>query len=327
MITGREFSSETINTLEEQNINDFYYSDHSLLSDALNYYGILFTTFLMTHGDKRFDELSNEEKKKIIDRELSKFRNAMIYSFNKGHQMGFTLLLKKESQEFDPSFFTMPEAHDDFIYTYERMVKPSVFNINIERDAIDRFIKDTRKHFENGYKEITELGTRFFKKGIGVAFEQVRQKVLNVDYKITGRSKMLEVPFNQSFTVTPSFKATFSLESPNYEEWDLHWDETYGFNAAKGIIAKVMIHRLRMSEIKKYNNARAQVYSMLYNFVNKEFQDDEEIYLARLDFLVTDTEDFPRLLEKSEYNAIKLSLKQTICRRLEIDGHHLFITN
>ena len=327
MITGREFSSETINSLEEQNINDFYHSDHSLLSDALNYYGILFTTFLMTHGDKRFDELSNEEKKKIIDRELSKFRNAMIYSFNKGHQMGFTLLLMKESQEFDPSFFTKPEAHDDFIYTYERMVKPSVFNINIERDAIDRFIKDTRKHFENGYKEITELGTRFFKKGIGVAFEQVRQKVLNVDYKITGRSKMLKVPFNQSFTVTPSFKATFSLESPNYEEWDLHWDETYGFNAAKGIIAKVMIHRLRMSEIKKYNNASAQVYSMLYNFVNKEFQDDEEIYLARLDFLVTDTEDFPRLLEKSEYNAIKLSLKQTICRRLEIDGHHLFITN
>lgn len=47
----------------------------------------------MTHGDKRFDELSNEEKKKIIDRELSKFRNAMIYSFNKGHQMGFPLLL------------------------------------------------------------------------------------------------------------------------------------------------------------------------------------------------------------------------------------------
>lgn len=46
---------------------------------------------------------------------------------------------------------------------------------------------------------------------------------------------MLKVPFNQSFTVTPSFKATFSLESPNYEEWDLHWDETYGFNAAKGI--------------------------------------------------------------------------------------------
>ena len=140
MITGREFSSETINTIEEENINDFYHGDHSLLSDALNYYGILFTTFLMTHGDKRFDELSNEEKKKIIDRELSKFRNAMIYSFNKGHQMGFPLLLMKESQEFDPSFFTKPESHDDFVYTYDRMVKPSVFNINIERDAIDRCI-------------------------------------------------------------------------------------------------------------------------------------------------------------------------------------------
>ncbi|WP_414152912.1 hypothetical protein ACKN8S_13625 (plasmid) [Limosilactobacillus reuteri] len=327
MISGLDFSSETIASTEKKYIEQFYKSDDPLLSDSIRYYSILFLTFLQTHEDKKFSHQDRATKKVIFDKEMSSFRTAMRYAFNKGHQIAFSLLLMKQSQEFSQDFFESPNSHDDFLYTYETMVTTDVFNDTLRRDAIDNLIKYTRRNFENGYNEIISLGTRFYKKGIGVGFEQIRKYIVQRDYKITGYSKMLSVPYNQSFTVTPAFKATFSLEHQDYEEWDLHWDETYGFNAAKGMLAKAMINHLNVGDVRSYAQKDASTYKMINQFSSQDFQDSDVVYLIRIDFLVTDTENFPRLLQNSEYNAIKLALKQTIRRRLKVDNSHLFITN
>lgn len=327
MISGLEFPSEIITSSEKKYIDKFYESDSTLLSDSINYYGVLFSAYLISHGDKKFQQMNHSEQNTIIQKEETRFQTAMKYAFNKGHQIGFSLLLMSESQEYDQDFFTDPNSRDDFLYTYDNLVTTNVFEENIRRDAIDRLIRYTRRNFENGYKVITDLGTRFFKKGIAVAFDDVRKYVLQKKYKISGYSQMLNVPYNQDFTVTPAFKATFAMESSDYEEWDLHWDATYGFNAAKGLVAKVMIHRLNLKTIRKYAKEHANTYAMLNNFVSQDLHDDEVVYLVRIDFLVVDTSQFPRLLQHSEYTAIELALKQTISRRLKVDNSHLFITD
>lgn len=328
MISGLEFSNKTIASEEKKYIDEFYKGDNTLLSDSINYYSVLFTSFLVSHKDNNFRKLSEKEQSRIIDKEESRFQTGMIYAFNKGHQTCFSLLLLPSSQEFHRSFFEKPESHDYFLFTYNSMISDDVFRENLTRDAIDMLIQYTRKYFEGGYTEIMNLAAIFFRKGIGVAYEQIRKNIVKAQYKITGHSRMLNVPYNEEFQATPAFKATFSLESPGYEEWDMHWDETYGFEATKELVAKVMIHRLKAKTIRSYSQKGAKTYSMIKNnFLDSNANDETTIYLIRIDFLTADTDNFPRLIQGNEYKAIRLALTQTICRRLQVDSNKVFVSD
>lgn len=328
MISGFEFSNTTIASEEKKYSEQFYKSDSNLLSDSINYYGILFLSYLRAHGDNKFRKLDKDEQSSILDKVYGRFQNAMKYAFNKGHQTGFSLLLLKSSQEYKQDFFENPDAHDFFLFTLDEMVSDDVFKKNVNRDVIDRLIQYIRNHnIENGYAAVMQCANRFYRKGVGVAFEQVRQNIVHKNYKVTGRSRMLNVPYNRDFTATPAFKASFSLESPAYEEWDLHWDETYGFEASKSLIAKAMIHQFSAKEIKEYADINAKTYKMMHNFFKGTFKDDELLYMIRIDFLAYDSKNFPRKIQNSEITAIRLALSQSISRRLQVDGDHIFISD
>lgn len=327
MITGLEFSNNEIVAQEKKYIDDFYKGDTTILSDGIRYYGVLFSSFLNNHADSNYEKLKQSAKEEILDKVFSRFQTAMKYAFNKGHQTCFLVLLLGSSQEFTKDFFKKPDALDFFIYTYDDMIKPDIFRENLTRDAIDKLIEYTRKNFENGYPEIMQIATRFFKKGISVAFEQIRKNIVKQDYEITGRSRMLNVPYNSDFSATPAFKATFSLESPAYEEWDLHWDATYGFEASKGLVAKTMVHQFRAKEIADYSEVDAKTYKMMKTFFTQDYEDDELLYMIRIDFLDTTRQEFPRIIQKSEYLAIRKALAETICRRLGVDGSHIFVSD
>lgn len=326
MIDNLEFSKETIVDKEQRGLEDFYNNDNSKLKDGIVYYEVLFRTFLLMSGDKNFEKLADKEKDLIIEKTAAKFRIAMQYAFNKGHQTTYGLLLMKQTQKFDKNFFTKPESKDYFLYNFDKMITDSVFKDNLQRNALDVLIKYMRQYFENGYQKVMDIATRFFKKGVEVAFDQIRINIVNVRYDIKGTSRMLNVPLNQSFEVTPAFRATFSLESPAYEEWDLHWDATYGFNATKSLVAKTMIHQFTMSEIKAYADVDARTYKIMNEYFNSQFSDNELVYLVRTDFLTLDTE-FPRTIERNEYMAIRVALRRTIGQRLKVDGSHIFITD
>lgn len=327
MIKGRDFSSQTIANEEKKYIDQFYDSKDTLLSDALAYYGVLFQTFLYRNGDKLFKQMNEKEQQLIIEKEMSRFNTAMMYAFNKGHQTGFALLLMPTSQIYAPDFFEQPDAHEYFIFTFDNMITKDAFEDNLQRDAIDVLIRYTRRHFENGYDEVMNIGRRFFKKGAGVAFEHVREHIVGVDYSIQGYSRMLNAPYNQDFSVTPAFMANFSFESPAFESWDIHWDATYGINASKNLIAKLMVHQFTYKEIKDYADVNTKSYIMLKNYFDNGYDDEELIYLAEMNFLSVEKSNFPRLLENSEYREIRRSVRQTLTRRLGIDGAHLFIVD
>lgn len=327
MISGLQFTNEQIAAEEKKYIDEFYKGDSSILSDGINYYGVLFNAFLREHPDSDFAKLKDDQQEEILDKVYSRFQTAMKYAFNKGHQTCFLVLLLQSSQEFSRDFFAKPDAHDFFLYTYDNMITADAFRQNLTRDAIDMLIQYTRKNFEDGYPEIMAMATRFYKKGIGVAFEQIRENIVKQKANVTGRSRMLNVPYNDSFSATPAFKASFALESPAYEEWNLHWDETYGFEASKGLVAKAMVHQFTASEITEYAKVDAKTYQMMKTFFNGTFADDELLYMIRIDFLAVDTENFPRIIQSSEYKAIRLAFTQTICRRLKVDGSHIFVSD
>lgn len=334
MIKGLDYSDDTIAKEQNKYITKLYQDGRPpVLVDGIRYYGTLFTAFLYAHADHTFTAMNEDEQTKIIQKEYTLFRTAMMYSFNKGHQMGFLLLLrndhmidkhKKPTLTYDQSFFTNPSSHDYFVYTLQAHMAKNIIKLNLQRDAINMLIRHTRQHFEAGYDEISELAIYFYKKGAGVAFEQIRTGILNIDYKITGRSRLLNIPYNQSVTVTPAFKATFSIESLAYEELDLHWDETYGQENASRLIAKLMVHQFSYQEIQKYAQVHAPTYVMIKNFLNADYNSDTPIYLAKIDFLTTPPLK-PRLINSAEYQSIREAINQTLLRRLKVKQKQLLV--
>ncbi|QDR73602.1 hypothetical protein FOD75_10925 (plasmid) [Limosilactobacillus reuteri] len=326
MIKGLDFDMQTIATEEAKYLLQFYSSDDPLLDDATSYYAILFNTFLNRNADQVFQNKDPKEQTNILDKEILRFKKAMRYAFNKGHQTAFVALLLKSSQIFDPSFFEKPESREYFIYNFENLMTDEAFKANLTRDAIDNLIGYTRKNFENGYNEIMKYGQIFFKKGAAVAFDQVREHIVNKKYKITGYSRMMHVPFNQTFELTPAFKASFSLESPAFEAWNVQWDESYGFDASKSLVAKVTIHQFTKKSIGQYRDVEARTYMMIANQF-EGYADEELVYLVQIDYLVADNKYFPRILEHNEYQAILMAIQNTVCRRLQVDGNHVFTTD
>lgn len=333
MITGRSFSSETIHEKELKSLKEFYASDNPILSDGIAYYSILFRQYLYRNADKKFTRLEEQEQNRIIQKELNEFEAAMRYSFNKGHQTAFSVLLMstKNNQGYESEYFERPDALNNFLYTFDQTISKDVFEDNISRDANDTLINYTRRNFENGYKTVMAFGKIFFKKGASVAFEQIRKDIVGVDYAISGYSKMLKVPYNQEFEVTPAFKAQFCLESlqtRDYEEWDLFWDATYDSKFADQLVAKVLIHKLNVGAVKQYASVEAPAYRIFVEqSVTNNLDDSEEVYFAEINFLLFDPQRTVRLLESAEYEAIKVALASTLTRKLKVDSQHIFIAD
>ncbi|MCT7696869.1 hypothetical protein [Lactobacillus crispatus] len=330
MISGRHFNNHEIGELEAKYLNDFYTASipDPILADASEYYSIIFQTFLHRNKDKVFDQMSEEEQKRIYKSQDTKFRNAMQYSFNKGHQTGFALLLmdSKGSTEFDTSFFKNPNAKLAFIYNLDKMISPKVTEQNLRRDKNEILIRETRRHFENGYDEIMYLAKLFYKKGAEVAFEQIRQNIVKANYLIKGNSVLLHVPYNQDFDVTPGFTATFAMESPNYEEWELHWNATYGYQIAKKLIGKFLIHQLSIKEIKAFSSVGAITYKMLDSyFSSSNLNDNDIVYLGEINFSLITPFEGMRTIEASEFSAIRTSLALTLQRRLNISNQNILV--
>ncbi|WP_056994791.1 hypothetical protein [Limosilactobacillus ingluviei] len=327
MIKGRHFDQTTITNLEVENIKEFYKNDTAILPESLNYYETLFRGYLATKEDNKFKQKKSEEKEVIYDKVMQRFETGMIYAFNKGHQLGFILLLSDSPVEFEPDFFAQPDSLKVFISSLEHMVSNELIEDSFRKDAMLVLINFTRRYFEGGYPKIKDFATRFYLKGLGVALDQVRENVVQKPYKITGRSRMLNVPYNKDFTVTPAFKGSFSVESPRYEEWDIQWDETYPKAMGSGLIAKVLVHQFTAKEIKDYAAVDAKTYRMVKDFFSAPFADDELLYLVRLDLLaMVDISNFPRIIEANEYQIIKMAIQKTISNRLDVDSAHLFIT-
>lgn len=332
MISGHHFSNQEIGDLEAKYLNEFYIAStpDPILADASEYYAILFQTFLHKNKDKVFDQMNEEQKKRIYKSQDTKFQNAMQYSFNKGHQTAFALLLmdSKGSTEFDSSFFKNPNSKLAFIYNLDRMISPKVTEQNLRRDKNEILIRETRRHFENGYDEIMYLAKLFYKKGAEVAFEQIRQNIVKMNYLIKGRSALLNVPYNQDFEVTPAFTATFAIESPNYEEWDLHWDATYGYKIAKKLVGKFMIHQLSIREIKAFSSVGAITYKMLENyFTSANLGENDIVYLGEINFALISPNEDMRTIQSPEFSAIRTSLALTIQRHLNISSQNILIAD
>ena len=329
MITGRKFEDTEIAKRERESLDNYYDSDDPQLADGITYYAILFREFLKRNADKTFQRMDKDRQTEIMEKEMSRFQTAMMYSFNKGHQSAFAVLLMdtKNTQKYDEKYFKNPMSLNNFLYTFDQTIAPDVFDDNLRRDANELLINYTRRHFENGYSAVMRFGKIFFKKGAGVAFDQIRKKIVGVDYDITGYSHMLKVPYNQEFEVTPAFKGKFCLESTGFEEWDVYWDATYSAKFANNLVAKVLVHGFTVKQIKAYAEMNASAYKMLVkrNILDK-MADDEVLYMVEINFALINPEDSVRLLESTEYQAIRVSLASTISQRLKVDGKHIFIT-
>lgn len=333
MITGRNFNADTIHQKELKSLREFYASDDPTLSDGIAYYSILFRQYLYENADKKFERLEEQEQNRIIQKELNEFEAAMRYSFNKGHQTAFLVLLMstKNNQGYEVDYFKRPDALNNFLYTFDQTISKDVFEENISRDANDTLINYTRRNFENGYNTVMAFGKIFFKKGAGIAFEQIRKDVVGVDYEISGYSNMLKVPYNQEFEVTPAFKAQFCLQSPtsnDYEEWDIFWDATYDAKYANQIIAKMMVHRMNVVTIKQFAAMDAPAYKILVEQgVTSNLDDSEDIFFVEINFLIFNPNDTVRLLERAEYAAVKVAIASNLTRKLKVDSQHIYIAD
>jgi len=330
MITGKHFSNSQIAELEAKYLDKFYNDDqqNSILYDAANYYAILYQTFLHSNPDKVFEKMPKPEQDNIYKSQDTKFRRAMQYSFNKGHQIAFAILLidSKNAQEFNETYFENPNSKLFFIYNFEKMLKKGVTEENLNRDKNEILIKETRRHFEEGYDEIMYLAKIFYKKGADLAFEQIRQKIVDVKYKIRGRTRMLNMPYNQEMEVTPAFTATFGFESPGYEEWDIHWDATYGYEIGKQLVAKFKVHQFSVKEIKAYSSVGAITYKMIEDNLSESLNDDDIVYLGEINFILIPPIKNMRIIEHSEKEAIQTSLTLTLSRLLRVSANHILVT-
>lgn len=330
MITGKQFSNSQIAELERKYLNEFYNDEHQnpILYDAANYYAILFQTFLRSKPDKVFKEMPKVEKQNIYKSLNTKFIRAMQYSFNKGHQSAFAVLLldSRNAQEFDKTYFENPNSKLSFIYNFEKMFEKGVIEENLNRDKNDMLIKATRRHFENGFDKIMDFAKIFYKKGADLAFEQIRKNIVEVDYKIRGRTRLLDLPYNQEMEVTPAFTATYGFEHPGYEEWDIHWDATYGYKASKELIAKFKVHQFSVKELKAYSSVGATAYKMIEEQLSENLNDDDIIYLGEINFILIEPIKKMRIIESSEKEAIQTSLTLTLSRRLRVSANHILVT-
>lgn len=329
MIAGKKFTNSEIAEKEAKFLEDYYHNNDPRLSDSVEYYSILFQSFLRNEDnqDDSFKKLENKQKEDIFKSEDDLFRNAMHYAFNKGHQTAFLILLmnSRNSQTFDESIFAEKSAKDVFLFNLDNLISEDVYNENLRRSQVELLINYTRDNFENGLFKIMDLAKIFFKKGCEIAYEQITEQIIQVQKKDLAVSRITSVDLNDSFQITPAFSATFVMESPRFEEWDIHWDSTYGHDVSNKLIGTFLIHQLTIKEIKNYAEVGAIVYQQMLENLSS-FEDDEIVYLGEIRFsLIEPPLDGLRTIEKNEISAIQYALTLTLKRKLGVPAKNILI--
>ena len=329
MISGKKYDNQQIADVEAKYLNEYYTGSDPLLADSIEYYAILFQTYLHDKQDRDFEKLDKKQKEEVFTREDELFRDAMKYAFNKGHQTAFVLLLmnSKNAEEYDESFFQDPISKDVFIFNLEKLISEEVYNDNLRRSHIELLINYTRDNFENGFQKIMEFAKTFFKKGCEIAYMQIRRHIVGIEDTPMHVSRLAGVDLANNFTVTPAFEATFAVESPGFEEWDLHWDCTYGYKLSGKSVGTFLIHQFTVKEIKSYADAGAIAYKQMADYFSTNLDDDEIVYFGEIKFsLIDPKEDNMRFIQKSEYLAIQNALALTLQRKLGVDAKNILIT-
>lgn len=333
LIRGQKFDIASIHKKETESLANYYASDNPFLSEGIEYYAIVFKEFLYNHADPQFFLMNLDKQNNILKKEMDKFQKAMQFSFNKGHKTGFLILLKntKDNQVYDADYFSNPNSLSNFLYSIDKSFGDTVISKNLNRDANTSLINFTLQNFVEGRKEVEKLSRIFFKKGIAVAFEQIRDNIMQTDYQITGYSRMLSVPYNQDFIVTPAFKGTFCFETPNFEEWDIFWDATYDISYSNTLVAKVLVHSLTMAQIKKYSQINASAYKMLQSVLRiNNYREEDLIFVVEINFALINPADTSRLLRKAEYQALRVAIANIISRKLQkyhVDEQHILLVH
>lgn len=319
------FTEPEIAQLEQKKLNEYWNSDNPLMGDALKYYLPIFFEYLHNKASSSFTNLKEEQQQKVLDELAKRFNYAMSYAFNKGHQDTYHLILINTKQKiiFTKDFFAKPINRTKFLNDFFASINPDDIQEKLYKDAIYVLVNFTRKYFVRNFDKIMELARIFFTKGAGIAFDQIRTDLLKENYIITGYSDLLNAPYNQSFAITPAFVATYDVQHPGTETWDVRWDETYGAEAQKYLVGKVFVNAFTPNEIRDLANKDAETYQAIAE--NLDMNGMSKVYQAQLVFVVPRVSSGTRILTAQEYKQINIALRDTLCRRLKITPNQIFV--
>lgn len=332
MLGNHTYEPEQIVKMEEAFLQQFHADKDPLLVDSVRYYWDVFETVLIddnrNHLNDQWNYLKNTDKVRILDDERKFFNDAMVYSFAKGHQLAATFLLSdtKTKQGFDEKFLSDPVADSTFLYQLFYLMKENkedILDTKI-RSANTMLIQYSNEHFLETRDLIKFYINIFVKKGVLVGFNQIRENLLRIQPKYKGLSKIVKIPLNAPFQLTPAFIVSSGMEHPNYEEWNIFWDSTYGFKAGAERVANVQIHQVSYREIKDYAELGARMYQLALSFTQNKFKDEDILYVCEMTFVLP-SEKAPRIIERSEYEAIRENMSSLLCNKLHVTGNKLLL--
>ena len=330
MIEGFNFTNEQIKDLERQKANEYSASDDPRLSDSINYLSPFFRDYLRIDGSQWFLYKYTDEQEVVLQEEDRRFVYSMTYSFMKGHMDCFQLILSNFAQKikFQKSFFEVPSNKRDFLNKIFSAMPDEIYQRKINQDRVYSLVQYTRKNFENGIYYIMYLAKIFYMKGVNVAYDQIGQEIVKAKVKITGFSKILHVPYNQSFSVTPAFEATFDTEHLNTETWDISWDSSHGIEAQNVLVGKLILNRFTRQEVYAYADVGAITYKAIKDFFQTDSADEDPrdvLYEAQFIFtLPSDLKNY-HAVQGIEYQEMMRSLRDSICKRLGIKGNQILL--
>lgn len=330
MIEGMHFTQKQITELEQSTADAYFKSDDPRFSDAITYYSPLFRDYLLKHASKKFLDLPQKKQEVILDEENRRFVFSMTYSFSKGHMDCFSLILPdfKQKLKFTKSFFEVPENKDYFLNDLFSALPDETYQRKINKDRVYSLVQYTRNNFENGIYYIMFLAKIFYMKGASVGYDQIAENIVKAKVKITGYSKILHVPYNQSFSVTPAFEAAFDTEHLNTETWDISWDSAYGAEAQNMLVGKLILNRFTRQEIYAYADVDAVTYKAIKDFFQSKSKDEnprDVLYEAQMIFTMPSDISHYRKISGAEYDQIINSLRDSICRRLGIKKDKILV--
>lgn len=333
MIEGlNNFTLDSVSKMEQEHLKAFWQSDDPTLSDAINYYFPIFLANVTAKKNQKYLSLSSDDKNDVVRELNERFQTAMNYAFIKGHQQVYFIILPNVLTKitFKKDFFEDPKNRSRFLGRFFASLPTKIYQELITKKDIFELMKYCSGYFENSLRIITDMSKIFFTKGASIAYDEIRRDVVKVDYHITGYSKLLNAPYNQSFDVTPSFVGTFDVEHLDYESWDIRWNETYSQDLQNTLVGKLIVNRFQPEEVKAYAGVGAETYESINQFyeVNRSYQDTDSKYLyqAQMIFSMPDGIGSTRTLIPEEYEHIKISLRDTLCRRLHVRRNKIFVT-
>lgn len=343
MIVGRDYDLQSIGALEEQEWRKFRTHETPYDEDieAYIYYKRIFRYLLLEHGDKRFDTHikktnpkdsrtfeADDHASEILGIEDSKFVDAMYYAQLKGFQNAFNVILNPVTIQLDEDFFKNPYSLADFLFWMDAKTPEETLNDTLDQDEVHLLITYTRRNFENMRDIIMGYAEIFYKKGMALAFEQIRQDVVGVDYDIPFISRITSVPLSSPFRVTPAFLAKFKFEDSHVEQWDLVWDESYGREYYANLVATLTINQFTVKQVKEYRDSGIRSYIMVSDYLNLDsniLPDTDTVYVGEMKWPKTPEGSQPRSIYEFEYEMIRDNIEKTLSRLLGIDSQHLVV--